>query len=136
MSVRSPHPEQPRLNLEPPETGACPPGEAAEVVPHPASRPSAPPDEPAPAPPARSRSRRWVHRAWLVVYVIFCLELGFLLILLPWTQYWTSNTLLASLPWLRPILGHNFVRGVVSGLGLLDLWIGISGAVSYRDPAP
>jgi hypothetical protein len=71
-----------------------------------------------------------------VVYVIFCLELGFLLILLPWTQYWTSNTLLASLPWLRPILGHNFVRGVVSGLGLLDLWIGISGAVSYRDPAP
>jgi hypothetical protein len=36
-------------------------------------------------------------------------------------------------PWLAAILHNGAVRGVISGLGLLDIWIGISEAVHYRD---
>ncbi len=28
------------------------------------------------------------------------------------------------------------VRGIISGLGLLDIWIGISEAIHYRDQRP
>jgi hypothetical protein len=28
------------------------------------------------------------------------------------------------------------VRGLISGLGLLDIWIGVSEAVHYRDHRP
>jgi hypothetical protein len=28
---------------------------------------------------------------------------------------------------------HGFVRGAISGLGVLDLWLGISEAIHYRD---
>lgn len=135
MSVRSPRPEQTRLNLEPPEGGACPPGEAVALSSNPKPPPAIPPDE-TPVPLASRRPRRWAHLAWLVVFVVFCLELGFLLILLPWTQFWTSNSLVAGLPWLRPAMENNFVRGAVTGLGVLDLWIGISEAVSYHGPKP
>jgi hypothetical protein len=32
---------------------------------------------------------------------------------------------------------HNgAVRGFISGLGLLDIWIGVSEAVNYRDHRP
>ena len=33
------------------------------------------------------------------------------------------------------ILGQNFVRGMISGIGLVDVWIGFSEAVHYRDLA-
>jgi len=133
VSVSSPRPEQSRLNLEPPEDAACVPGEAVAVSSEPNLHPAAPPDEPAASPAPRPRPRRI---AWLVVFVIFCLELGFLLIILPWTQFWTSNSLVAGVQWLRPLLENNFVRGAVSGLGVLDLWIGIAALVSYREPRP
>ncbi len=125
MSVRSPRPEQPRLIIEPPDEAARVPEAAATVNADPNPPPVLPPrEEPAPPPPRPSRS--WAQRIWLVVFVIFCLEVGLLLVVLPWTQFWTSNRLLVFLPWLRPIMEHSFVRGAVSGLGLLDLWIGIS----------
>ena len=28
---------------------------------------------------------------------------------------------------------HGFVRGVVSGLGLVDIWMGVVEAVTYRE---
>jgi hypothetical protein len=36
-------------------------------------------------------------------------------------------------PWLAAVLHNGAVRGMISGLGLLDIWIGISEAVHYRD---
>jgi hypothetical protein len=32
------------------------------------------------------------------------------------------------------LIGNNFVRGAISGIGIIDLWIGIWEAVHYRDP--
>jgi hypothetical protein len=81
-----------------------------------------------------SRTSVWLHRLSLIIYVIFCIELGMLLTVLPWTRVWTDNSLLAShLSW-RALVQDNFVRGVVTGVGLIDIWIGIWEAVHYRDP--
>ena len=65
-----------------------------------------PSNEPPPAgpvlvmPPAKNpkRPHRWLQRLWLVVFVLFCLEVGIILTVLPWTQLWTDNSLLVSFP--------------------------------------
>ncbi len=56
------------------------------------------------------------------MFVAFFLEVGFLLLLLPWSAFWEHNYFAAAWPPLRPILTNNFVRGAVSGLGLVNLY--------------
>lgn len=90
--------------------------------------PSAPPEAKV------SRTTIWLHRLSLVIFVIFCIELGMLLAVLPWTRIWTDNSLLAAHPAWRALAQDNFVRGVITGIGLVDVWIGIWEAVHYRDP--
>lgn len=86
-------------------------------------------------PPAKRPRRpyRWLHRLWLVVFVLFCLEVGIILTVLPWTKLWTDNPLLLSFPAAKEFLNYNFVRGLVSGLGLVDIWMGVAEAVTYRE---
>jgi hypothetical protein len=79
----------------------------------------------------------WLQRLSMVIQVLFCIELGLLLAVLPWYgPVWSSNYLLADHPEIRAIIQHNFVRGVVSGLGLVDIWLGIWDAVHYHDRKP
>jgi len=75
----------------------------------------------------------WLRRVSLVVFVLCCLEIGLLLAVLPWTTIWTENSLLVGNPRLQTFVQQNFVRGLVSGLGLLDIWLGISEALHYRE---
>jgi hypothetical protein len=75
----------------------------------------------------------WSRRVWLLVKVIFCLELGMLLAILPWMQIWNNNSFVANAAGLRAFLQNNFVRGIVTGLGLVDIWIGLSEAAQYRE---
>lgn len=89
---------------------------------------------PVSVPPKVSRTTVWLHRVSLVIYVIFCIELGMLLAVLPWTKVWTDNSLPGAHASWRVVVQNNFVRGVVTGLGLVDVWIGIWEAVHYRDP--
>ena len=56
-----------------------------------------------------------------------------ILLVVPWTPVWTQNSLLQGLPTFKALVEHGFVRGAVSGLGLLNIWIGISDAVQYRE---
>jgi len=84
-------------------------------------------------PPNPTRSQVWMHRVWLVVFVLFCLEVGIVLMVGPWTRAWTDNSLSSTFPRIHEFLMNSFVRGAVSGLGLVDFWIGISRAISYRE---
>ena len=88
-----------------------------------------PPSSPAAEPPPPV----WMQRFLLVTTVIICLWIGFVLAVLPWQPAWTENALVNNSPNLRWLLGTGFVRGLATGLGFLDLWIGISEAVHYRD---
>ena len=86
-------------------------------------------------PPAKKpkRPHLWLQRLWLVVFVLFCLEVGIILTVLPWTRLWVDNSLTLPYPSLRDVLANNFVRGLVSGLGLVDIWMGVAEAVTYRE---
>jgi hypothetical protein len=86
-------------------------------------------------PPAEASAELpvWLQRLSLVVYVVFCMWLGIVMVLLPWSELWSNNGLLAAWPSIRPFLKHGFVRGAISGLGFLDLWLGIAEAIHYRD---
>lgn len=75
----------------------------------------------------------WIDRIGLVIKVVFYIELGMLLAILPWTRVWTDNSLILGYPTFRALLQQNFVRGIVTGIGLVDIWIGIWEAVHYRD---
>ena len=54
------------------------------------------------------------------------LEFGLLLIYLPWSTYWDRNYFVTLLPAARELILNNFVRGGVSGLGVLNLAAGVT----------
>jgi hypothetical protein len=58
--------------------------------------------------------------------VAFFIEVGLLLIVLPWSNFWERNYFGYALPILRPILVNEFVRGAISGLGVLNLFAGFA----------
>src|SRR5919201_6715795 len=66
------------------------------------------------------------------IYVVLMIYLGMIVAVLPWKEAWTDNSLVLGFPTLRAVLANNFTRGLVSGLGLVDIWFGISEAVSFR----
>jgi hypothetical protein len=89
---------------------------------------------PAPASPApRPRLGVWMRRILLVVFVLLCIEVGMVLLIVPWTRVWTDNPLLIRNLTLRALALNLFVRGAISGLGLVNLWMGIWEGVHYRE---
>ena len=79
--------------------------------------------------------RVWMVRIRALLMVTLCATFGVLLLILPWTPKWTDNPVLLSLPNLREIVSSGFVRGMASGLGILDLWLGFWEAIHYHEPA-
>jgi hypothetical protein len=83
--------------------------------------------------PKYTSAERWLHRISVLLFVFVCAVLGMLLVILPWRPEWTDNHLLAGYPQLRDVLGLGFVRGLCTGLGILDVWIGFSEAINYHE---
>jgi hypothetical protein len=75
----------------------------------------------------------WLHRITVLLFVFLCASIGVLLVIMPWRPEWTDNHLLLAYPTLREVVSSGFVRGVCSGLGILDIWIGFFEAVHYRE---
>jgi hypothetical protein len=72
------------------------------------------------------------------------LEIGGVLLIAPWSRFWERNYFLELLPQLEPLLTSPYVRGAVSGLGVVNLAAGIvelaalivaTRASSPREPA-
>ena len=59
-----------------------------------------------------------------LVSVAFFLEIGLLLLVLPWSGFWDRNYFVSAWPELGPIITNNFVRGAVTGLGVVNLCAG------------
>lgn len=60
-----------------------------------------------------------------LVFVAFFLEVGLLLVVLPWSGFWDGNYFSAAWPPLRPIVMSNYMRGAVTGLGVVNLLAGL-----------
>jgi hypothetical protein len=75
----------------------------------------------------------WLHRITVLMFVFVCAVVGVLLVIFPWRPEWTDNRLLLTYPGLRAFVANGFVRGICSGLGLLDIWIGFWEAIHYSE---
>ena len=69
----------------------------------------------------------------VLLFVFLCATIGVMLIILPWRPEWTDNHLLVPFPTLRAIFDNGFTRGVCTGLGVLNVWIGFWEAIQYRE---
>jgi hypothetical protein len=67
-----------------------------------------------------------------VVFILFCIEVGAFLLFLPWTEVWDRNFLLGLFPGVRGYLLSDWVRGAVSGLGVINLWLAFSDIWNFR----
>jgi hypothetical protein len=62
-------------------------------------------------------------------FALYCLEAGLFFIIVPWTRVWTVNPLLQSHVTMAVLAGNPFVRGFVSGFGVIHIIIGIKDIV-------
>ena len=92
----------------------------------------------APAPmsvsmPSPSVARLWLRRIGVLLFVFLCATLGVMLMILPWRPEWSDNPLLLPYPTLRAVVASGFARGLSTGLGVLNVWIGFWEAIQYRE---
>ena len=84
-------------------------------------------------PPQEHRAPHWLYRADLFLRVMLHLWAGLFLVFLPWTHPWTYNRFFLYYAPVAKLLESGAIRGLVSGLGLLNLWIAISDAIDYKE---
>jgi hypothetical protein len=75
---------------------------------------------------------RWYHKIWAVLFVTFCLEIGFFLLIFPWTDYWDSNYFSWLIPDWHRYWQNTYMRGAISGLGVINLYISFIEAFRLR----
>lgn len=87
--------------------------------------------QPAALPNPERSGPAWFRRLSSVLFIVFCFELGLFLLIYPWTDAWTENYLSLIAParlqneW-RTIWNNSYVRGGVSGMGLVNIWIAVA----------
>lgn len=81
----------------------------------------------------QSAAQLWLRRIGVLFFVFLCATVGVMLIMLPWRPEWTDNHLLLAFPKLQAIFASGFVRGLCTGLGFLNVWMGFQEALRYRE---
>ena len=104
------------------------------LAPNPASTPAS---APGPAPKPRQAPQRippWLERAELFLRVLLRMYIGLAICYVPWSRmFWDQNPLFVQFPTLGIYAASGIVRGIVSGLGLLNLWIAFQDALRHWD---
>lgn len=67
-----------------------------------------------------------MNRVFRALLVVLCFEMGAILLYLPWSTFWEKNFFLLHFPALIRIVLHPAVRGAVSGIGVLDIFLALS----------
>jgi hypothetical protein len=87
-----------------------------------------------PDPQFRQRIPRWLVRVELFLRVMLRMYIGLAVCYAPWSHtFWDQNPIFLDYPSLAGIAASGAVRGLISGLGLLNLWIALSDAIRHRD---
>jgi hypothetical protein len=86
--------------------------------------PPPPPNQPE-RPPA-GQFLRWQKRVLGFCFAIFALELGLFLLLFPWRASWDLNWVPLQNAKLRLIWMSPYFRGALSGLGLVNIYVGLA----------
>jgi hypothetical protein len=60
-----------------------------------------------------------------LIVVAYFIEVGLLLIVVPWSAFWERNYFLEMWPPLAAVATNPFVRGAVTGLGVVNVVAGL-----------
>jgi hypothetical protein len=74
----------------------------------------------------------WSHKLYAVVFVSCCMAVGIFLLVFPWTDYWDTNYFSWLVPAWHRWWDNLYVRGAVSGLGAINLYISLLEAFRLR----
>jgi hypothetical protein len=121
-------PHQPDLISPPvPASPAPDPGAASDVR---GSEAGQPPNRPQ----DHQRIPHWLVRAELFLRVLIRIYIGLAVCYAPWSPlFWDQNPLFVQYPTLSIYAANGAVRGIISGLGLLNIWIALRDAIHYKD---
>ena len=61
-----------------------------------------------------------------LLYVAFFLEVGLLLVVLPWSGFWEHNRFAHARPTLETLLNSPYSRGAVTGVGVITAMAGLA----------
>ncbi len=98
--------------------------------------PSEPPSEGMPLPPVAAEPAapeahyHWYEKVFAVLFITFCLDIGLFLLICPWTDWWDNFA--AFMHSMRPYLDTMYVRGAISGLGVVNLYISLGEVFRLR----
>jgi len=105
-----------------PDSGATPDVRGPET----AQPPNSPHDQ--------QRIPHWLVRAELFLRVLIRIYIGLAVCYAPWSPlFWDQNPLFVQFPTLSIYAANGAVRGIISGLGLLNIWIALKDAIHYKD---
>jgi hypothetical protein len=80
------------------------------------------------------RIPRWLERSELFLRVLLRMYIGLAVCYAPWSRlFWDQNPLFVQFPTLSIYAANGAVRGIISGLGLLNLWIAFHDAFRRKD---
>ena len=63
-------------------------------------------------------------------FIAFFFEFGFALVVVPWSVFWDRNYFATAVPAVHAFITNDFVRGAVSGLGVINIVAGLRELVS------
>ena len=120
-------PHQPELTSHP--LPASPAPQAGNSLAAPAS---APLSGETPQTYTPQRLPRWLERSELFLRVMLQMYIGLAVCLAPWFRiFWDQNPIFLQFPTFAHYAANGAVRGLVSGLGLLNLWIAFLDAIRH-----
>jgi hypothetical protein len=80
------------------------------------------------------RIPRWLVRTELYLRVLLRMYIGLAICYAPWSHlFWDQNPIFVQFPTLSIYAANGAVRGIVSGLGLLNLWVALQDAIRHRN---
>lgn len=65
-----------------------------------------------------------------LLFILYCLEAGVFFIIAPWTVFWTTNPLFQSTELLAALTESFYLRGLISGIGVVHLFVGMREAIA------
>jgi hypothetical protein len=68
-----------------------------------------------------------IQRLGRVLLIVYFLETGLVLLVAPWSTFWERNSLVDVSPLLGGVMRLAAVRGAVSGVGIVNLCMGLWG---------
>lgn len=86
----------------------------------------------APPPVPLAPQYRWYHKLSALIFILFCMEVGAFLLLFPWTEWWDHNLFSSLVPEWHRFWQNAYVRGAVSGLGVVNFYISFLEIIRLR----